>query len=312
MRTLVWLVIFVTACGGDAAEAPDGAAAVPDAAPEGPTRPDGVALCYSDLAEQHGAVAAFRTALAGGRPEDRDEAIADLTAAAEAYPAEEQFALLLGLAHLWRLAEPLPEEVGDVGLQAQSAFAARDELRRAYDLCPTDHRIPAWLGPILVQMGRMLGDDTMVDEGLAVLQQGLDHYPAFVLFSKLLVYADFPAASPEFTMALAAVDANVDACTAASLDPACGNGVLVPHNLEGSGVFLGDVYAKAGRRDDALAAYMITTGSPDFAAWNYPELIQERLDGLDARIAAFANADPADDPPSAWQSSIQCSMCHAD
>lgn len=309
------LAALLAACGDDGGSAGgDDAnpAGEPDAAPVGPTRPEGVALCYTELSEQHAATAAFRTALAGGRLEDRDEAIADLTAAAMEFPDEEQFALLLGLAHLWRLAEPLPEEVDDVALQAQSAFASREQLERAYELCPTDHRIPAWLGPILVRMGRILGDDAMVEEGLDVLDQGIAAYPEFVLFSKLLVYADEPASSPEFSMALAAVDENTDACTAASGDPACGNTAVVPHNLEGAGVFLGDVYAKAGRRDDALAAYTMTAESADFATWNYPDLIEDRIATLDARIAAFATADPADDPESIWQTSYQCSLCHAD
>ena len=115
-------------------------------------RPPGVALCYSAAADQHAATTGFWAALGAGDRDARAAAIAALDAAATAAPDEEEFHLLLGLAHLWRLAEPLPSETSP-GEQLPSALAARDHLRLAYQLCPTDHRIPAWLGPILVRFG---------------------------------------------------------------------------------------------------------------------------------------------------------------
>ncbi len=293
--------------GGDG----DGGYGVGGAASPDDPRPEGVALCYSDLSRGHAATAAFYAALSGGHAEDRLPAISALEAARAEHPTEEQFALLVGLAYLWRIAEPLPEEAGDLGVIATSATKSREALEAAYVLCPTDHRIPAWLGPILVNMGRALGDQMTVDEGMTVLQEGIDHYPSFVLFSKLLVYADLPATDPEFQMALAAVEDNIDYCASGSPDdPACLNTPASWHNVEGASVFMGDVFAKAGRKADALGFYEQARTSTTYADWDYQSLLDERIDTIDARIASFADMDAMNDALSSWNADNQCSICH--
>jgi hypothetical protein len=271
-------------------------------------RPPGVALCYSPAADAHPATQAFFAAFRDGDRSLRANAITGLESAIAELPDEEELHLLLGLAHLWRLAEPLPDETG-AAAQLPSAVGARDHLRRAYELCPTDHRIAAWLGPILVRFGRTLNDQDMVDEGLRVLDQGIAAYPSFVLFSKLLVYAESPRDAPEFQQALAAVVDNIDACGETPTDPACTN-QTVPHNREGASIFLGDVLTKAGRRADAHAAYSDALAGPDFASWSFQPLLHARIDQLDARIALFGDADPANDPDAAWIAPNQCALCH--
>jgi hypothetical protein len=251
-------------------------------------------------------VKSFRAALFAADYTARPAALDGLKAAAQAAPDDEALALLNGLGNLWRIAEPLASEAS---LFIPSALTARSEVERAYQLCPTDHRIPAWLGPILVNMGRQLNDQKSIDEGLRVLQQGIDHYPSFVLFSKLLIYADRPATDPDFQNALSAVEDNIGACgdLATTRDPACKNTVHVPHNVEGSTVFLGDVFAKAGKKADALALYESGRAGKDHASWPFRGLLDERISDIDARIAAYAAGN---DPPSAWTSDKQCSYCH--
>jgi tetratricopeptide (TPR) repeat protein len=296
---------LVAGCGSDAS---------PEAnEPASPalSRPEGVALCYSDLAESHPATKAFRAALDAGDREARAAAIEGLEAAVEEHPDEEELALFLGLASLWRVAEPLE---ADQGATVSSALKARAELERAYELCPTDHRIAAWLGPVLVNMGRALGQDALVDQGIAVLDEGIARYPSFVLFSKLLAYADRPADDPEFQNALDAIEANLDACVGddgeLARDPACLNGATARHNVQGASVFLGDVFAKAGRTEEARATYEQARASEGFATWDFGPLLDDRLATLDARVASFANADPADDAESAWVAGYQCAVCH--
>jgi tetratricopeptide (TPR) repeat protein len=276
------------------------------------TRPEGVALCYTELATDHDATKAFWQALGDGDHAARAAAIEGLEAAAKEYPDEEQFALLLGLANLWRVAEPLPE---DEAVFVQSALAAKSELERAYELCPTDHRIAAWLGPVYVNMGKALNDQETIDQGLAVLQKGIDHYPSFVMFSKVLVYANEPATDPNFQNAVDAVYANMDYCAAEGggfiADPACRNTAQGWHNIEGSMVFLGDVFAKAGRKDDALNFYQSAKDSDDYASWDWQSLLDDRIATLDDRTAAYTTEDTADDPDAAWTSTYQCAICHS-
>lgn len=297
--TLFVAVGALVACGDNASTTPDAA---------GSDRPAGVALCYVQGVDEPAAATAFNAALAAGAREARVQTIADLEATAAAAPDDERAHLYLGLAHLWRLAEPLTGET-ELNVQVESAVGARDHLEKAYSLCPTDHRIPAWLGPILVRFGRAVNNQATIDRGLAVLDQGIANYPSFVLFSKLLVFADFPRDSSEYQQAIDAIAANIDACSAGPLDPACSNRT-VPHNLEGGGLFLGDAMAKAGRRDAALSAYSSAASGPDFAGWRYQAEVNARVTELDTRVALFANADTADDPKSAWQADRQCGFCH--
>ena len=306
-------LVATTACSSNDGLGPaSGNNTVPDGGSDGAAgatiRPAAVKLCYTEMAENHPATVAFWKALDQGSVADRAAVIAELKTAADQYPNEEEFALLHGLANVWRLGEPLASEAGDQAGLIATVTAARASLERAYELCPTDHRIPAWLGPIIVNWGRAISDQASVDLGLKVLQQGIDAYPSFVLFSKVLVYADRPKADPDFQQALAAIDANVDSCKPG--DPACGNTSRVPHNIEGAMIFLGDTYAKAGQKDRAVDRYQSITKESTYPEWDYQALLADRLATLDTRIKAFETPDAADDPVSAWNDSNQCSICH--
>lgn len=271
-------------------------------------RPEGVAHCYTPFSGAHEATLQFWATFRAAALDQRAAATAGLAAAAREFPEEEEFALLSGLANLWRVAEPSPEEVDDMTGFIFAALNARSDLERAYELCPTDHRIPAWLGPILVNQGRSLMDDATVQEGLSILQKGIDHYPAFVLFSKLLVYADRPRDDPSFQAALDAITANIAACRPS--DPACSNHPHVAHNIEGAAVFMGDAFTKAGDEVRARESYALVEDSPNVADWDYHELLQNRLDTMEQRAAAWADTDPDNDPIAAWTSNYQCSICH--
>ncbi len=286
-------------------------AACADPTPPSPDdqRPEGVALCYTPAAEEHPATAGFWATLGQGDRSSRAAAVSALEAAITELPDQEELELLLGLGQLWTLAEPLPGEE-QPSAQLPVALGARDHLRRAYRLCPTDYRIPAWLGPVLVRFGRTLNNQPMIDEGLAVLDEGVAAYPSFVLFSRLLVFADYPRDAPEYQQALDAVVANRAACTATPADPACTDHSRAAHNREGASVFMGDALAKGGRKADAALAYRAAMAEPAYAGWGFQSLLAARLSTLDARIAAFATPDPADDPPVAWAVTEQCALCH--
>lgn len=316
---LVAVAVIAGAACGSSNDAASGAPLSPSADAGDPAtaavnagRPSSVRLCYTTTSQAHPARAAFWVALRGNDKAGRAKVIEDLERAATDLPQEEELALLNGLAHLWRLAEPLEAEATDVSITVQSASRAQAELERAYTLCPTDHRIPAWLGPVLINGGRAMGNGQMVADGFAVLQRGIDNYPSFVLFSKLLAYANEPAASEDFQKALQAVNANIGYCSeaASAKDPACTNTFQAAHNFEGSMIFLGDVYAKAQKKSEALGFYSQAKGASTFASWQWGSLLEERIQTLDARVSAYGTASTTDDLSAAWQSSFQCSICH--
>jgi hypothetical protein len=300
VRTLPAVVAIIAAASGCSSFASD---------PPVNGRPAGVSLCYSQTADEASAVTGYWTTMLAADYAGRPAALAALAAAAQQLPSEEEIALVDGLANLWRLAEPTDAEAQDSAGFIEAALNAKTEVQRAFDLCPTDYRIPAWLGPILVNMGRQLNDQSTIDMGLSVLQVGIDHYPSFVLFSKLLVYAARPASDPDFQQALQAVDADIGACgdLATTKDPACRNNPHSIHNVEGAALFLGDAYAKAGRRADALSVYQGAQTSADYAGWPFRAVLDDRVATIDARLAAYAAGM---EPEAAWTSRSQCSYCH--
>ena len=305
--------LLVAACGGTspAESGPDAALDATTISPDvstGFTRPPGVMLCYSATAESHPATVMFRSVFAAGDRSMRAASIDALDAAAKAFPNEEELQLFLGLDHLWRLAEPLTGEDAPLS-QLGDATASRDHLKLAKMLCPTDARVDAWLGPVLVRFGRVLDDQATISEGLGDLDEGIAAYPSFVLFSKLLVYADAERTAPEFQNALDAVTANIASCSQTPNDPACTN-ATVPHNLEGANIFLGDIYTKALRKPDAQAVFAALPSSQGWSTWSFQTIQSERLHDLDARIAAYSNTNAADDPSAAWSATNQCALCH--
>lgn len=279
-------------------------------------RPAGVSLCYSETSSLHAATTKHWEVMRRGDLTARNGMIDALKAAVKAYPQEEEFALLLGLASLWRVAEPTLLDSLDIFATLDSVQTAQRELERAYVLCPTDHRIPAWLGPIKIRMGRMMNDDALVEQGFTVLERGVAHYPGFVLFAKFLVHADLPASDPGFQKAVEAVRDNALYCgtptTGLSDDPACRNHPRAAHNIEGSAVFLGDMYAKAQDRAAALAAYASAKAVSTYGTWKYQKLLEQRIAQLDTRMAALSTPSTGDDLEPAWASQIQCSLCHRD
>jgi hypothetical protein len=219
---------------------------------------------------------------------------------------------LLGLAHLWRLAEPLPADMAPA-VQLTSANAARDHLRRAYELCPTDHRIAAWLGPILVRFGRTVNDPAMVAEGEAVLDTGI---AALSVVRAVLEAVDprrraarrarVPAGARRGGRQRRRVRrggrrSGVRGSPARRPQPRGRAGVLRRRAGQGRtpGRGRGDLHGGAGEpglRDLGLPG-RVATG---------------RLATLDARIAAYATPDTADDPEAAWAAPNQCALCHTE
>lgn len=270
-------------------------------------RPPGVELCYTEQNQNHPATREFWRVFNAGDYAARADASELLMRAAEEHPEDSYFAFLQAHVNLWRLAEM--QTLGDALVALEALDIAETQFERAYALCPTDHRIPSWLGPIKIRAGQLFGDDARVEEGKRLLEQGIARYPAFVTFSRLLVYSDAPIDSEEFQSSLDAVRITRDLCND-STDPGCIDSPRVPYNREGGVIYLGDVYAMAQERENALATYMSAKSKPNWATWPYRDVLEERIRTLDARMAAAATASVLDDHETAWTVSNQCALCH--
>jgi len=203
-------------------------------------------------------------------------------------------------------------EGADAAAMGMLAGGVLTHLQGAQETCPTDSRIAAWLGPVLVRMGRLTGNETVRMQGMTILEEGAEKNPEFVLFSLAMVLADEPVGSPAFERAVDALRDNISVCGAASSDPACTNGPRAAHNIQGSSIFMGDLFARAGDIDSARAFYESARTTPGYDTWNDQAMLEERLTNLEMRVAFSQDADPTNDPLMVTSTSHACSVCHAD
>lgn len=266
--------------------------------------------CRTELSSTHPATLGFWAVFEANDVTARGDAIAALEAAHDALPGEPELTLLLGLAQLWALADPLPGATGsEMGALAVGTLT---NLRAARAACPTDSRISAWLGPVLVRMGRLTGNATFEAEGFAVLDEGVAANPQFVLFSLAMVLAEEPVDSPEFARGLAVLRENIDVCAERGPDYACTNGPRAAHNVEGSSIFMGDIFARAGDVETARRMYEAALVTPGYASWAFQDLLAERIVTVEERSMLSQDADPANDPALVTNTADSCSSCHAD
>ena len=257
--------------------------------------------------------------------------IADLEAASEADSTDAEVVLLLGLAYLWELSQIDTNDATQMLAAGQASMQSISYLEEAVALAPTDFRINAWLGVLKLRMGQALGNQDILDEGTAILDEGVANYPEFNLFSRSLVAAMAPANDPEYQEAVEAVFSNMDECVEDTVDRAnpdlapymdqftrsggkrvCWNAPRALHNLEGASLFFGDILVKNGDVAAGIIAYNNAKLSPDFASWDFAELLTSRLDEAEERAAMFGDDDDTNDPESIWSSPLQCAVCHND
>jgi hypothetical protein len=269
----------------------------------------GVSHCYSEFSRSHAVVLRQRQVFERGDYAARPSLIEDLAKAAAAYPEEEQFVLLAGLMRLWRIVEPDGLEAIDLLGMLDAIDKSERDLQRAYALCPTDHRIPGWLGPLQVKAGRATGDAKKLEAGTALMQRGAETYPDFVMFTQVLAFGVLPVSDPDFQRARDGIDFYRGRCKGERLDTACVKSPTSPHNFEGAALFFGDTLAKAQDRQGALAWYTGAMKAPKWSSWPFRDRLEQRIQRLDQRIAAAATPDTSDDEPF-FDSERQCSLCH--
>lgn len=276
------------------------------------------------------AKALFWSSFTQQRVDDGAHVSDQLELALAANPADANLALLVAHSYLWRLSEfgrqthPNPAQIPALAGGAEAGFG------RAYALAPHDSRILGWLGSMMIGNGNAAGDETQRNAGHALIDQGVAEYPEFNAFVQSLVHSSSPVGSPEFDLALEAMWYNLDACAGFTFDreetnvrevlapilegevaPACVNTLRASHNLEGFFLYFGDILLKANQASRARAMYDAARVSPTFELWPYRETLERRERDVEARLAAYANEDPSDDPALISEEPFNCAYCHA-
>ena len=93
----------------------------------------------------------------------------------------------------------------------------------------------------------------------------------------------------------------------------CFNDGMAPHNLEGTFILFGDIYAKGGRTESARSYYGSALSLGEQSGWDarFVAAVRDRLDHLDERIALYQDDDPSNDPPFVGAGGAgSCAYCH--
>lgn len=189
----------------------------------------------------------------------------------------------------------------------QAAFQAIGALEHAIIVNPDDRRIPGWLGTVKVPIAQFTGTEAQLVAACDAMIAAADAYPEFNNVSLAIVFAKLPLASGYPQLALDRLDA-IQSCADGNV---CQNTRKAPHNEEGALMLYGDVHARLGHKDEALAYYDQALGSPGAATWKYRGRAQEIRDGVDARIARYLDEDADNDPPFFAEGGTSCVGCHA-
>lgn len=273
-------------------------------------------------------VAAFREAFEAQRYASLPDHVAELETAAAEAPEDPAIALTLALANLWGAAE-IGRIGGDPAREALHAVAALAQLEHAQTLAPEDARIQGFIGSVHMRIGSRTGNAALVEQGLAEIEAGAARHPEFNEFVRLLMLSRMERDSPGFAAAFEATRRTMEACGlpvteenpslaldhqregVEGPDRVCWNGPRALHNFEGTWLYVGDLYTKAGRPDLARAFYGNARTFPSYATWGFQDLLEQRIADADSAAARFADNDPANDPELIADSNVQCSVCHA-
>jgi len=245
--------------------------------------------------------------------EDRAaEAIQWLQLAMRYDPTDGRSAFLLGMMHLFRFSQQIEDFRNPSEADRAEIVRAHDALNRAASLLPDDRRVPGFRGAATYMRGFVLEDRALLQLGLEQLRDSIRIYPEFNSFSFIGVVAPTVSANdPLYAEVMEYVgDPLTAACSPFTEPEICGNAGKAPHNIEGSLVLFGDLFAKAGDANRAAGFYRLAKTPFSPTPWRFAYVIEERLRTLSERIRLYQDSDPSNDPPLIGYRAEACAVCH--
>jgi hypothetical protein len=246
------------------------------------------------------------------------EAIVQLGKAARRSSGDGWSRFLRAMMHLYRFGR-MTTDYADVDPAARAELdAANDWFAKAlpllWDGARGDSRVPGFAAAARYLQGVVHGDTTLRARGLADLADAVASNGFFNVFDYIPVIQATPPDDPEFAVAFGAVAAYLDdpatlACVGTQVE-ICANEGFAPHNVEGAVTLFGDVFAKGGDLTRAQLFYGLAAATAPASGWPFAAIAQDRVAGAAARVAAYRDADPTNDPPILGAGHEACAVCH--
>jgi hypothetical protein len=255
----------------------------------------------------------------------REEAcLASLARAAKRDRQDGRSRFLTGMMHLYRFGQGVmayEDATADDEAELVAALAAFDEATPLlWDPVTQvgDSRAPGFVAAARYGLGRVRGDAALQAQGLAELEDAVDVNPFFNVFDLIPVAQAAPFDDPQFATVMARVtpyilDPNTFSCVGTQPE-ICGLDGMAPHNIAGSLLLFGDLFAKNG--DPTQAAFFYQIGAVnDTPGYPFHDAVQARIlptpaDAAAARAALWRDGDPTNDPFVIGAGAEACSACH--
>jgi hypothetical protein len=238
---------------------------------------------------------------------------------AGAAPRDGRSLFLTGMMHLYRFERIVsdPRFVSTAGkreiLSATVALARAEPL--LWDGVVGDSRVGGFAAAALYKKGIAFGEPKVVVRGVDAMNRAAEANP---LFNGFIPFGAGPIAAPDspaYATILHLLD-NVFPTVfgeCGSNAEICFNDGLAPHNLEGTLLLFGDLYAKAGRVEDAETSYATAAAAGENSGWNPAFIAHARTLAATAadRATLYQDDDPRNDPPFTDLGGVgNCAYCH--
>ena len=178
-----------------------------------------------------------------------------------------------------------------------------------------DSRVPGFAAAATYAKGVGFGDAALTRQGIEELEYATSINTLFNSFDLLAVAPAVSNKDPLYDRVIEILDV-----TFPEVAPLCGtqqeicfNDGMAPHNLEGTFILFGDIYAKGGRTESARGYYSSALGLGETSGWDphFVAAVRDRLDHLEERVARYQDDDPANDPPFVGAGGAgPCAYCH--
>jgi hypothetical protein len=237
-------------------------------------------------------------------PSKREAAHGALMKAFAVSPGDARVNLLLGLSHLWVVAEA--KGAHDPTLIDRSILAIH-YFENATRLNPADTRIPSWRIPAAIGLAAAQQTPARIGELMGELRAEYEKRPAFHGVALAMMLYRSPPGSPELRQGLELLNRAKEFC---AKDPTLTNCRPSPrwkHRTEGFDLFYADYAMKAG--DQALAESVLREipKIPEYSSFPFKGEVKKRLHDLRGFAARLASDKL---PMVLGDSGIGCQVCH--
>jgi len=254
-----------------------------------------------------------------GDAERGDEAL-DLLARAVARDRRDgRSHFLIGMMHLYRYGQQVADPLHPSAQGKRSVVSARSAFDRAvpllWDVTTGDSRVPGFAAAATYAKGVGFDDTATTERGIAELEYATSINTLFNAFDLFALAPAVPPNDPFYARVLELLDVTFPevATLCGTQGEICFNDGMALHNLEGTFILFGDIYAKGGRTESARGYYQSALALGEKSGWDprFVATARERVANVAQRVALYQDGDRSNDPPFVGSGGASsCAYCH--